>query len=219
MLEIGLDHGSVLPIKHVRMVSLAGWPSTRIISEYVFYCILLGLIGEMMWHFGVQFQGARDALEDEAARRRFELRYKVLHEAAFTAIFPYRPRVLMAQIAQALKACPEEHRVTIGQLNKIGKSIPKLHANFQLFMRTNDGQKKARKVDAQLAVTEVLSSVLNLDREEMQLVYLSDPKTKTKNACRRGGGEERMSPRWWLWSQWIRFKQAVRTFGQDGWRV
>jgi len=51
------------------------------------------------------------------------------------------------------------------------------------------------------------------------LVYLSDPKTKTKNACRRGGGEERMSPRWWLWSQWIRFKQAVRTFGQDGWRV
>ena len=52
VLEIGLDHGSLIPMKHVRIVWLTdSWTDAKVLSEWAFYSILAGLIIDMLLFF------------------------------------------------------------------------------------------------------------------------------------------------------------------------
>eukprot|EP01047_Picozoa_sp_COSAG01_P050913 COSAG01_NODE_5194_length_4419_cov_6.478752_6_plen_317_part_00 len=100
---------------------------------------------------------------------RYELRIKILQQSAFNDLFPYRPRVLMDQLSESLKACKEDRTHQIRRLNLLGSKIPLIHHQFQQFKSTNMGQEKSSSMtDKAMAVIDVLSTVAKL--EELQLL-------------------------------------------------
>lgn len=95
---------------------------------------------------------------------RYELRIKILQQSAFNDLFPYRPRVLMDQLSESLKACKEDRTHQIRRLNLLGSKIPLIHHQFQQFKSTNMGQEKSSSMtDKAMAVIDVLSTVAKLE--------------------------------------------------------
>ena len=205
-LEMGLDHGLLIPTRHVRLVRLTSWPEYAVVFEVMFYMVLLFLGLENIWFYVTQIFGAEEALEEALELARFELRYQILQQAAFKNLFAYRPRVLMKQIESKVRKVKMERTHHITALNKLGCRISSLHESFQRLMNMDaetrmQGQKPEDKA---MAILDVLASFEHLKERVVDLQIL---KGKQK------------SPKY-IWKRlYIRLQNASKVFRADSWRV
>ena len=63
-------------------------------------------------------------IKEAIVRGRFEMRLKMLQHGAFKNLFPYRPRVLMAQITTRIMNTHADRRHHILLMNDIGATLP-----------------------------------------------------------------------------------------------
>ena len=115
------------------------WLSTisRFDSEYLFwfiniafYVVLGYLVLDELWMMKGHCQKADLDLEEHILRQKLELKFKVLKHSAFKKLgsrgsrhSPYRPRVLLVQLAHVLDNTPEDRRHQIARLNELGRRV------------------------------------------------------------------------------------------------
>eukprot|EP01043_Picozoa_sp_COSAG02_P013373 COSAG02_NODE_533_length_20665_cov_216.617281_16_plen_1091_part_00 len=202
VLEYGPEHGGFLTSKHVRIFFLNKWPDRTVILEMTFYTVLFLLIASDLKELLHLVKEAEQQLKDHIVRQRFRLRLRILQHAAFAAIFQYRPKVLMAQVASRLNdpALGDDRRFHIEKLNAIGAEIPKLHDKYRRYLRSDENRPPS-STDQALAVLDVLDIIRVLDTHQQEVDTLSNSKA------------------WLVKKQLIKLRAGLRVYMTNGWRV
>lgn len=202
VLEYGPEHGGFLKSKHVRIFFLNSWPDRTVLLEMTFYTVLFMLIASDLKELLNLVNDSERQLKDHIVRERFKLRLQILQHAAFAAIFRYRPKVLMAQIASRLNdpALDDDRRFHIEQLNKIGAEVTKLHTKYRRYLQS-EGNRPPSSTDQALAVLDVLDNIRVLDVHQQEVDTLSNPKA------------------WLVKKQLIKLRAGLRVYMTNGWRV
>jgi hypothetical protein len=165
VVEIGVADQVYVPNKHFRvlaMKTLADFPDIDVVIEMLFMILLGYQVLEDIYSYGAKMMNVELYIRENIVRGRFELRLKMLEQAAFKGLFPYRPRVLMRQLSRRINSAPADRRHHVERLNRIGRAIPKLHEQYQQFMRTNRAHGSVDPEEMAVAVVAILKQVSGL---------------------------------------------------------
>ena len=170
VLEIGLEHGMVLPTRHVRLVWLDSWPESKVVVEFLFYCLLIFHIIEICIFWVSQVRSAEEALEEGMELAHFQMRYEILQQAAFKQLVPYRPRTLLSDIEARIRKVKADRTAHISALNKLGSRVSSLHEKYRqetAHMQARHGQHKPE--DKAVGILQILAAMGTL-KERSDLV-------------------------------------------------
>eukprot|EP01052_Picozoa_sp_SAG31_P030355 SAG31_NODE_3107_length_4667_cov_4.409807_4_plen_220_part_00 len=139
LVEVGLDTGVVLPWHHIRMFWMHDPRKfhASLAFEFAYFIMVFILILDEIMQFCQSYSLSETILREKKIEARMQLRLQMLQKAAFQGLFPYRPRVLMMQVAKRLAQVDPERKQHIANLNAIGREIPVLCVNLNLFSKAH----------------------------------------------------------------------------------